>query len=231
MKIARNLMNYMQFADSIKGKNDCELKCEKRRRKCDISGKEWRKRNRRKRSNRKNSSRSGDKNSNKIDGKRHYSQQSIFSIPQDRKFFSNLIPDIVLGTNVSKTVQRFYASCSKVEKDRKQDICNKRKRKCEAKEKDKIKEKCVKGPARCISRKKISNKKSQICQSIQKDEFKESCESTKKSKREEYCLGRKKELMKGKLYLIYLIIINVKRCLLIFSLHHGLCRNSLILLL
>ncbi|XP_077268625.1 uncharacterized protein LOC143900790 [Temnothorax americanus] len=188
--------------DTIKERNDCKPKCEKRRKKRNISEKERRKctGSSRKRSNscrRRNSSRAGDKNCNKADGKRRYSQQSIFTVPQDRKSFSTLIPDIALGTNISKTTQRFYASCSNDEKDRKQSpSCEKRRRKCETKEKDEIKKRCVKGPAKCISRKKTIHKM-QTCQSTQKDKHKKSCKSTKKSNREEFCTSRKKEFMKN----------------------------------
>ncbi|XP_024888046.1 histone-lysine N-methyltransferase, H3 lysine-79 specific-like [Temnothorax curvispinosus] len=188
--------------DTIKERNDCKPKCEKRRKKRDISEKERQKctGSSRKRSNscrRRNSSRAGDKSCNKVDGKRRYSQQSIFSVSQDRKSFSTLIPDIALGTNISKTTQRFYASCSKDEKDRKQSpSCEKRRRKCETKEKDEIKKRCVKGPAKCISRKKTIHKM-RTCQSTQKDKHKKSCKSTKKSNREEFCTSRKKEFMKN----------------------------------
>lgn len=169
--------------------------------KCDISKKKQRKciGNGRKRSNscrRRNSSRAGDESCNKVDGKRHYSQQSIFSVSQDRESFSTLISDIILDANVSKTTQRFYASCSKDEKDREEGpSCEKPKRKCGIK-KDEIKKKCVKGPAKCISRKKAIDKM-RTCQAAPKDKHKKSCESKKKSNHEEYCTSRKKKFMKG----------------------------------
>lgn len=216
--------------DSIRNRN-CESKCEEQRVKRDISEKERRKctGSSRKRSNscrKRNSSRARDKRCSKVDGKRLYSQQSIFSVPRDRKTFSTLIPDIVLGTNVSK---RFYASCSKDEKDREEDpSCEKRKRKCGIEEKDEIKKKCVKGPAKCMSRKKTD--KIQICQSKQKDKDEKSCESTKKSCHQKYCT-RKKEFMEGKLDLIQLFNYYIyHKISLVSPLHHDLGRNSSLLL-
>lgn len=180
-----------------KERNNFKPKCKKRK-KLDINEKEQRKctRKNRKRSNScrsRNSSRAGDKSC----GKRCYSQ-SIFSIPQDRKSFSTLISDIVLDTNVSKTVQRFYTSYSKYEKENREQFCEKRKKRCRTKEKDEVKKKCVKGPAKCISTKKPII----MCQSTQKDKDKKSHESTKRSNHEKFCTSRKKEVMKGKLYLI-----------------------------
>lgn len=192
--------------DLIKETNDFESKCKKGS-KCDINEKELRKctrKNNQKRSNscrRRNSSRAGDKSCSKVDGKRCYSQ-SIFSIPQDRKSFSTLISDIVLDTNVSKTVQRFYASCSKDKEEDREQFCEERKKICRTKEKDEVKKKCVKSPVKCISRKKPAIK----CQSTEKEKDKKSCESTKRSSREEFCINRKKEFMKGKLYLILLYV-------------------------
>lgn len=188
--------------DSIKRKNDCESKCEKRCEKRNVNEKKRKcTGNNRKRSSscrRRNSSRTSDKSCSKVDGKRRYSQQSISSVLQDRKSFSTLIPDIVLDTNISKTTQRFYASCSKEEKNRKQDpTCEKRKKKCGTKEKDETKKKCVKGPAKCMSRKK-TNDKMQVCQSCMKKDKDKKFESTIKTNHEEYCTSRKEEFMKGR---------------------------------
>ncbi|XP_011702457.1 PREDICTED: uncharacterized protein LOC105458668 isoform X2 [Wasmannia auropunctata] len=177
-----------------KGKNDCKSKYEKRYVKRDNSKKERKcTESTRKRSNsgrKRNSSRASDESCSKGDGKRRYSQQSIFPGPQDRKFFSTLISDIVRDTNVSK---RLYTGCSK-EEDQKLPSCEKTKRKCGTKEKDEIKKKCTKEPAKCISREKTTKMK--VCQSLQKEkeDDKKSCESTKKSCHEKYCTDRKKSM-------------------------------------
>ncbi|XP_025988705.2 uncharacterized protein LOC105201247 [Solenopsis invicta] len=202
--------------DSIQKYITCESKSKKRCKKRDIGDKEREKctGNNRKRSNscrRRNSSRVSDKSCSKVEQKRRYSQQSIFSVPRDHKSFSTLIPDIVFGMNVSN---RLYASCSKDDRNRKQGpSCEKRKRTCETKEKNKIKGKCVKSPAKCMSRKKTNDKKT-FCQSTQKDADKKFCQSTqkdtgtkfcettkskesiKKSNREEFCINRKKQFTK-----------------------------------
>ncbi|XP_018403870.1 PREDICTED: axoneme-associated protein mst101(2)-like isoform X1 [Cyphomyrmex costatus] len=178
--------------DSLKETDDFESKCKKEQRKCPG--------NNRKRSNscrKRNSSRTSDKNCSKVDGKRCYStsdvtKQSIFFVPRDRKSFSTSISDIILGTNVS---ERFYTSCSKDEKDRRQaPSCEKRRMKCDIKEKEEIEKKCAKGPAKCMSRKKAD--KTQTCQSTKRDENKKFCESPKKSRQEEFCASRKKDLKK-----------------------------------
>ncbi|KYQ53852.1 hypothetical protein ALC60_07211 [Trachymyrmex zeteki] len=190
--------------DSMKKTDEFESKCKKQRVKCNISEKKRRKctGNNRKRSNsyrKRNSSRTSDKSCSKVDGKRYYStsdvtKQSIFFVPRDRKSFSTSISDIILGINISK---RFYASCSKDDKDRRQaPSCEKPKMKCEIKEKEEIEKKCMKGTAKCMSRKKTTDK-TQTCQSTKKDKDKKFCESTKKS-RQEFCASRKKELTKDK---------------------------------
>ncbi|XP_072743909.1 uncharacterized protein [Anoplolepis gracilipes] len=181
--------------DSSKRKNDCsKSKSDKKYTKPE---KEWSKctsGNHQKRSENRtsNSSRSSDKN--KIDGKRRYSQQSIFSVSRDHRSFSTLIPDIVLGTDVKKTTKAFYSSCDKNEKDLKRELsCEEQKRKCETMKKDETKRKCVKGPAKCLSRKSIIDKM-QTCESTQKDTQKDEKlrEPTKKScSHAEYCSNRK----------------------------------------
>ncbi|XP_011065772.1 PREDICTED: uncharacterized protein LOC105152915 [Acromyrmex echinatior] len=65
--------------------------------------------------------------------------------------------------------------------------------KCEKKEE--TKKKCVKGVAKCMSRKKTTTDKMQICQSTKKDEDKKFYESTKK---EEFCATIEKEIKKDK---------------------------------
>ncbi|KYN30017.1 hypothetical protein ALC57_00527 [Trachymyrmex cornetzi] len=186
--------------ESMKKTDKFESRCKKQHVECDISEKERRKcsGNNRKRSNsyrKRNSSRTSDKSCSKVDGKRYYStsditKQSIFSVPPNRKSFSNSISDII-RINVSK---RFYVNCSKNKKDRRQaPSCEKPKMKYETKKKEEIKKKCVKGPAKCMSRKKTTDK-TQIYQSTKKDEDKKFCESTKKSRHEEFCVSRKKEL-------------------------------------
>ncbi|CAL1684405.1 unnamed protein product [Lasius platythorax] len=187
--------------DSSKRKNDCheskskEKRCvkpEKEQSKC--TGKHQR---RSESCQKRNSSRSsGNKNCGKVDGKRRYSQQSIFSISRDHRSFSTLIPDIVLDTDVRKTTKALYSSCGKSEKrDLKQGpSCEKQKRKCETTKKDETKRKCVKGPAKCLSRKSIVDK-AQTCQSTKaKDEDKKLREPTQKYyNHAEYCANRKIE--------------------------------------
>lgn len=193
--------------DSIEGKNACEPKCEKRCKDCDNNEKERQNctGNRRKRSSScrgKSSSRASDESCDKVDGKQRYSQQSIFSIPQDRKSCSILIPDIVLGTNtnVSKTTRRFYVTHKNEKSRRLSPSSEERKRKCGNKEKDEIKKRCVKGSTKCISRKNLNDKKSQISQSVQKDESKKSREITKQSHHTEFCAVRKKSFMKDEMF-------------------------------
>lgn len=189
------------YKNSIKRKNDvndCESKGEKRCEKRNFNEKKRKctgNNQKRSSSRKRNSSRTSDKS---CSGKRRYSQQSISSVLQDRKSFSTLIPDIVLDTNISKTTQRFYASCNKKEKNRKQDpTCKKRKRKCGTKEKDETKKKCVKGPAKCMPRKKTNDKVCQSC--VKKDKDKKFDKSTTiKTNHEEYCTSRKEEFMKGR---------------------------------
>ncbi|XP_029671870.1 uncharacterized protein LOC115240702 [Formica exsecta] len=140
------------------------------------------------------SSRVSDKNCGKINEKRRYSQQSIFSVPRDHRSFSTLIPDIVLDTNVRKTTKALYSSSEDEKKDLKQSLsCEEQKRKCGTTKKDETKKKCVKGPAKCLSRKSIVDKM-QICQSTQKDQDKMLREPTQKScDHTEYCSNRKLE--------------------------------------
>lgn len=140
-----------------------------------------------------------------IDGKRHYSRQSIFSVSRYHRSFSTLIPDIVLGTNVARrTTHRFYASCSKDEKDSKPS-CDKPKKKCDTDKKDEVKKKCVKDPPKCLTKKSIPDKK-QTCQSMSKDKDTNSYKPTQKTSHEEYCSNRK-EAIKGKFCDNYKILI------------------------
>ena len=159
--------------------------------------------NNRKRSNsyKRNSSRTCGKSCSKVDGKRYYStsdvtKQSIFSVPRNRKSFSNSISDITLGINVNKRFYTSNASYSKDKKDQRQTpSCKEPKMKDEKKEE--IKKKCVKGPAKCMSRKKTIDK-TQICQSTKKDnKFYESENFYKKEK-----TSKEKELKRGKINLI-----------------------------
>ncbi|XP_025074972.1 transcription initiation factor TFIID subunit 3-like [Pogonomyrmex barbatus] len=184
-----------------KKEKNCESKYEKQCEKRDTIEKERRKctESDRKRfdSRRKNSSRASNESCRKGKEKRYYSQQSIFPIPWNLNSFFTSIPDI-LDTNISKTTQRFYASCNKSEEELKQ-ICEKRKQKCKTKKKEK---KCVKGPAKCISRKKPIKKT--CSQSLQKEKDKKLREPTN---HEKYCANRKKAFKIGLLYVILLYYI------------------------
>ncbi|KMQ96981.1 homeobox protein six1 [Lasius niger] len=123
-------------------------------------------------------------------------ETSAISAEIDHRSFSTLIPDIVLDTDVRKTTKALYSSCGKSEKrDLKQGpSCEKQKRKCETTKKDETKRKCVKGPAKCLSRKSIVDK-AQTCQSTKaKDEDKKLREPTQKYyNHAEYCANRKIE--------------------------------------
>ncbi|XP_067205978.1 cylicin-2-like isoform X2 [Linepithema humile] len=173
--------------DPSKGKNDCS------REKHEIRKKERQKCTENNRGQSKNQKRDFSYDKNKTDGKRHYSQQSIFSVSGDHRSFSTLIPDIVLGTNgARKTTQKFYASCSKDEKDLKLS-CEKPKKKCDTDKKDEAKKKCVKDPPKCLTKKSIADKK-QTCLSTSNDKDMKLHEPTQKSRHEEYCSNRKKAM-------------------------------------
>ncbi|XP_018351417.1 PREDICTED: uncharacterized protein LOC108753922 isoform X2 [Trachymyrmex septentrionalis] len=181
--------------DSLKKTDDFESNCNKRV-KCDISENEKCNENDRKRSNsnrKSKSSRTSDKNYSKVNGKRYYStnditKQSIFSVPRNRKSFSNSISDIILDKNVRK---RFYASCSNNKKDQRPPSYGKPKMNNKKEENCETKKKCAKSTVKCMSRKKATDK-TQNCQSMIKDIGK-FCESSK-SPHKEFCDDRKKEL-------------------------------------
>lgn len=106
-----------------------------------------------------------------------------------------MIPNIVLHTDARKTTKASFSSCNEnKKKDLKQSLsCEKQKRKCETTKKDETKRKCVKDPAKCLSRKSIVDKM-QTCQSTQKDKYKELRESEQEScSHAEYCANRKLE--------------------------------------
>lgn len=179
-----------------KKKKNCQSKSDKKRYVKPEKERPKRTRNNQKRSEscRKKSPRSSDKNCGKIDGKRHYSQQSIFSLSQDHRSFSTMIPNIVLCTGAKKTTKT--SSCDKSEKKdlKPAPSCEKPKRKCETTKKDETKKKCTKGPAKCLSRKTT-------CQSQRYKDI-ELCEPEKPSNHVEYCTNRKLEpITKGKYFL------------------------------
>jgi len=138
-------------------------------------------------------SRSSDKNCGKTDGKRHYSQQSIFSVSRNHRSFSTMIPNIVLYTDARKTTKASSCDKKNEKKDPKQSLsCEKPKRKCETTRKDETKRKCVKGSAKCLSRKSTADKM-QTCQSTQRGKDKELREPEKSCNHAEYCANRKLE--------------------------------------
>lgn len=181
-----------------KKKKNCQSKSDKKR--CVKPEKERPKYTENKRSEscrKRKLSRSNNKNCGKINGKRHYSQQSIFSVSRNHRSFSTMIPNIVLYTDARKTTKASSCDKKNEKKDPKQSLsCEKPKRKYETTKKDETKRKCVKGPAKCLPRKSFVDKM-QTYRSTQKG--KELREPEKSCNHAEYCANRKLEsITKGK---------------------------------